>query len=94
MPEKQHITLQLDCHSIGLTVDREAEPMYREAGQRLNQKFEQYKRQYPHLSAEQVWAYVALAMAVNFQSDVREKNIQPIIEKIKELNILIQENLN
>jgi hypothetical protein len=36
----------------------------------------------------------ALEMAVNFQSDVREKNLQPVLEKVQELTTKIDNTLN
>ena len=46
------------------------------------------------MPVEQLWIYVALALAVNLQSDARDKNIGPIIDKVRELNQLIEETLN
>ena len=40
-------------------------------------------------SAEQIWVYVALEMAVNLQADAHAHRLQPVEEKIQELNQLI-----
>jgi hypothetical protein len=45
-------------------------------------------------SAEQLWVYVALDMAVNFCADAHANRLQPINEKIKELNNKILQQLN
>lgn len=94
MAEKQHITLQIDCHKIALNVNPEQEAIYRDAAVRINEKYRQYAAAYPNLPVEQIWIYVSLAMAVNLQSDARDKNIAPIIEKVRELNKLIEQTLN
>jgi hypothetical protein len=43
----------------------------------------------PNQSAEQIWVYVALEMAVNLQADAHAHRLQPIEEKVQELNQLI-----
>ena len=40
-------------------------------------------------AAEQIWVYVALEMAVNLQADAHAHRLQPVEEKIQELNQLI-----
>lgn len=93
MSDKQHITVQLDAHAISLNVDREKEPIFREAGKMLNECYRTYQKMYPNLSAEQIWVHVALHVGVNLQSDAREKNMQPIRNKLDELNQLILQKL-
>lgn len=93
MEDKQNITLKLVSHTVALCVPREQEPIYREAAERINASYKKYSGLYPKLPIENIWVYVALEMAVNFQSDVRDKNIQPILDKIKELNELITSHL-
>lgn len=94
MADKQHITLQIDCHRIALNVDPAQEAVYRDAALRINEKYRQYAAAYPNMPVEQLWVYVSLAMAVNLQSDARDKNIAPILDKIRELNALIDKTLN
>jgi hypothetical protein len=45
-------------------------------------------------SAEQLWVYVALDVAVNLCADAHANRLQPIDEKIKELNNKIIKQLN
>jgi hypothetical protein len=47
----------------------------------------------PNRSAEQLWVYVALDIAVNLQADVHAHRLQPIEEKIQELNKIILQQL-
>jgi len=93
MNEKQNISLLLDCHKVALSIDREQEPVYRDAARRVNEIYQKYSKAYPNLPVEKLWVYTSLELAVNFQSDVRDKNIQPVLDKLKELNKLITETL-
>lgn len=86
---KQHITLQLDAHHISLHVMPDKEPLYRNAGELINKRYRHYRNLFPNQSAEQLWVYVALDMAVNLQADAHAHRLQPIDEKIQELNQLI-----
>ena len=94
MTDKQNITLNLDAHRVTLSVDRDQEPVYRDAAARVNEIYRKYTRSFPNLPVEKLWVYTALELAVNFQSDVRDKRLQPVLEKIRELNQLINQSLN
>lgn len=93
MPEKQNINLQVGGYNLAMSIDPEHEPFYRDAAEQLNQRYKQYAAAFPKMSVEQLWIYVALSMAVNLQSDARDKNLQPVIDKIRELNKLISDTL-
>ena len=86
---KQHITLQLDAHHISLNVLADKEPLYRNAAEQINERYRHYRKLLPSHSAEQIWVYVALEMAVNLQADAHAHRLQPIDEKIQELNQII-----
>ena len=92
--DKQHINLHLDAHSVGLDVPRDQEPNFRKAAQLLNQRYQYYLKLRPNASAEQLWMYTALEVAVALQSDVREKSLVPVEKELKELNQLILEKLS
>ncbi len=92
--DKQHINLQLDAHSVGLDVPRDQEPNYREAADLLNRRYQYYLKLRPTASAEQLWMYTALEVAVALQSDAREKSVAPIEKELKELNQLIVNTIN
>ncbi len=89
MADEQHIVLHLDAHTVSLNVPREQEPFFRRAAKMLNDNYNYYRRLRPKASVEQLWMFVALRMAVNLQSDARQKNLQPIDDQIKKLNDLI-----
>ena len=92
--EKQHITLQLDAHHVSMVVPREQEPAYREAAELLNQRFQHYLHHLPSASAEQLWMYTALEMAVSLRSDAREKSLEPVEKAVKLLNEEIKKKLS
>ena len=94
MADTQHITLQIVSHRVALNIVPEQEPLYRNAAHKINELYQKYQKVYPNMPVEQLWSYVALALAVNLQSDARDKNIGPIIDKVRELNQLIEETLN
>jgi hypothetical protein len=93
-PDKQHINLRLDAHSVGLDVPRDQEPNYRAAAELLNKRYQYYLKLRPNASAEQLWMYTALEVAVALQSDVREKSLVPIEKELKEINQLILKTIN
>lgn len=92
--DKQHINLHLDAHTVGLDVPREQEPNYRAAAELLNKRYQYYLKLRPNASAEQLWMYTALEVAVALQSDAREKSLAPVEKEIKELNQLIKNTIN
>ncbi len=92
--DKQHINLHLDAHTVGLDVPREQEPNYRKAADLLNRRFQYYLKLRPNASAEQLWMYTALEVAVALQSDAREKSLAPVEKEVNKLNTLITEKLN
>ena len=93
-PDRQHINLRLDAHSVGLDVPRDQEPNYRAAAELLNKRYQYYLKLRPNASAEQLWMYTALEVAVALQSDVREKSLVPVEKELKEINQLILKTIN
>ena len=83
---KQHINLHLDAHTVGRDVPLDQEPNYRRAAELLNKRYQYYLKLRPNASAEQLWMYTALEVAVALQSDVREKSLEPVEKEVKELN--------
>lgn len=90
---KQHITLQLDSHHISINVLAHQEHLYRDAAKMLNEKYRHYQRKMQTSSAEQLWVYVALDMAVNLCAESHAQRLQPIDEKVQELNKIILQQL-
>lgn len=86
---KVNINLQLDAHHISLKVPIDKEVLYRNAAEKINERYRHYCKLFPNQSAEKIWVYVALDMAVNLQADAHAHRLQPIDEKIQELNQMI-----
>jgi hypothetical protein len=93
-PDKQHINLHLDAHTVGLDVQRDQEPNYRKAAELLNRRYRYYLKLRPNASAEQLWMYTALEVAVALQSDAREKSLEPVEKQVNEINQLIKNTIN
>jgi len=79
---------------VGLDVPRDQEPNFRKAAELLNRRYQYYLKLRPNASAEQLWMYTALEVAVALQSDVREKSLVPVEKELNQLNQLIKENLS
>ena len=94
MTDKQHINLHLDAHTVGLDVERDQEPNYRQAADLLNRRYQYYLKLRPNASAEQLWMYTALEVAVALESDAREKSLIPVEKELKQLNELILDKLS
>ena len=94
IPDKQHINLHLDAHTVGLDVPRDQEPNFRRAADLLNKRYQYYLKLRPNASAEQLWMYTALEVAVALQSDARDKSLEPVDKAIKELNEEILKKLS
>ena len=90
---KQHITLQLASHHISINVPAHQEHLYRDAAKILNEKYRHYQKKMQTSSAEQLWVYVALDMAVNLCAETHAQRLQPIDEKVQELNKIILQQL-
>mgnify|MGYP003483826300 FL=1 len=90
---KQHITLQLDSHHISINVLANQEHLYRDAAKILNEKYRHYQKKMQTSSAEQLWVYVALDMAVNLCAETHAQRLQPIDEKVQELNKIILQQI-
>ena len=93
-PDRQHINLHLDAHTVGLDVPRDQEPNFRRAADLLNKRYQYYLKLRPNASAEQLWMYTALEVAVALQSDARDKSLEPVEKAIKELNEEILKKLS
>ncbi|MBR6017256.1 MAG: cell division protein ZapA [Paludibacteraceae bacterium] len=93
MPDKLNIHLQLDTHSVSLSIDREQEQFYREGAKLLNQRYQYFRKVMPQATTEQLWMYVALQLAVNWRSDAHEKDLRPVEQELAALNQLVMQRL-
>ncbi len=90
---KQRISLQLEAHKLSLQVDASKEGVYREAAKLLNSRYEFYLHRMPQSSSELLWVYVALETAIALRSDVRDKALEPIAQRLQSLNQLLEEQI-
>ena len=91
--KKININLQLDAHHVSLRVPMDKEVLYRNAGEMINERYRYYCQLLPNQSAEKIWVYVALDMAVNLCAESHAQRLQPIDEKVQELNKIILQQL-
>ncbi len=84
--QKQAINLVIDCYRIPLMIERDQEPIYRRAAVMLNETYAKYVKLFPRKAPQELWVYVALEVAVNLQSDTREKDLRPVMDKVRELS--------
>ncbi|MBQ9339758.1 MAG: cell division protein ZapA [Paludibacteraceae bacterium] len=94
MNNKQHINLRIGAHTVPLNINAEDEPLYRNAAARIIDTYDKYERNFPNRSVEQLWVYVAIELAVNLQSDMRDKQLQPLLDTIQQLNEQIEKAIN
>ena len=88
---KININLQLGEHRISASIELKQEEWYRDATRLLNTRFKYYADIMPKTSSELIWVYVALEMATNYKSISAKKSLEPIDEKLKELNKKIEQ---
>ena len=78
---------------MSLDIDPAKEPTYRDAAEWLNKRYQFYVAHFRNASPEKLWMYVALESAVSLHADVRDKSLEPIKQKLNELNQKIESNL-
>lgn len=89
------VNLNIGPHSITLpNTPIEREQATRAAAKHLNERYLHYQTHYPKASQEQIWLYIALESATLLKMDIRDKALEPIEEKIKELNSRIGDVLS
>ena len=93
MADKQHINLRIGAHTVSLNVNAEDEPLYRNAAQKIIDTYAKYEKHFPKTSVEQLWVYVAIELAVNLQSDMRDKQLQPLMDVVRQMNEEIEKTL-
>jgi len=91
--KKLHINLEIGTQKVSLNVTPADELVYRNAAKVLNDKFSTYAKRFPQLSLERLWIYVAFDIAVNLHSDARNKDLEPYIQAIQNINTRIENAL-
>lgn len=77
-----------------LNIDREDEEIYRNAEKQVNRYIDDYQKQYPNFSAEEIRSLVAFQLAVVIYKMETNQSIDPVIEKIRSLDNELEQLLN
>ena len=77
-----------------MNIDREDEEIYRNAEKQVNRYIDDYQKQYPNFSAEEIRSLVAFQLAVVIYKMETNQSIDPVIEKIRSLDNELEELLN
>ena len=93
-PETINIKLQLGDHPMRFVVPWNEEVYYRNAAEFLNKRFQNYSNKNRGKSAEQIWVYVALEAAMNLERQAARYDMEPVMERINNMNKSIIEALN
>ena len=93
--EKQlKIHVVIDGFRIPMNIDRNEEEVYRKAEKQINRYIDDYQKQYPRLSTEEIRSLVAFRLAVVVYKIEYNQNIEPVIDKIRSLDEELDELLN
>ena len=93
MNDKQHINLRIGAHTVSLNISAEDEPLYRNAAAKVVETYDKYEKHFPKASVELLWVYVAIELAVNLQSDMRDKQLTPLMDVVRQLNKQIEQTI-
>lgn len=93
-PSTLNITLQIGEHTMRFPVAWNEEKYYRDAAAHLNNRFQYYSSGMKNKSAEQIWVYVALEAAVNLLRENAKYDIEPMLQRIENINQSITDALN
>lgn len=85
------INILLNGVRMPLKIRREDEEIYRNAEKIVNKYLEQYRTQFSQRSMEEILTLVAFQVAVVLEKQNRNQDINPLAEKIEELNKELKE---
>ena len=77
-----------------MNIDRNEEEIYRNAEKQVNRYIDDYQKQYPNFSAEEIRSLVAFQLAVVIYKMEMNQDIEPVIERIQSLNDELEELLS
>lgn len=85
--DKVNINIQVGNFKLPLTVDRDDEPIYREAARMINERLEAYQTKYrvANLTQEYMLSFSALDIATRLVRQQRTTDVGPVEEMIKSL---------
>lgn len=85
------INILLNGVRLPLNIRREDEEIYRNAEKLVNKHLEQYRKKFSQRSMEEILTIVAYQLAVIACKQDMNQDIDPLAEKIKELNKELKE---
>lgn len=94
MNDKIKINLQLADGYYPMTINRDEEEIVREAAKQVNIRLGKYKEAYGKLSNEKILAMVAYQFSLEKLQWMQRNDTVPYMEKVKELNDLLENYLN
>lgn len=92
--EKQNITLSIRDMQIPMSIRREQEPLYREAGQIINNRLNKYFKDYEGLKSDvEIIYYALIDIALHYVAETKRNDIEPIKNILSQLSSEINEAL-
>lgn len=92
--EKQNITLSIRDMQIPMSIRREQEPLYREAGQIINNRLNKYFKDYKGLKSDvEIIYYALIDIALHYVAETKRNDIEPIKNILSQLSSEINEAL-
>jgi cell division protein ZapA len=83
---KLKIHLVIGAYRFPMNIDRTEEEIYRNAEKQVNKYIEDYQKQYPRISGEEILSLVSLRLAIVIFKMEMNQDIEPVIEKIQSLD--------
>ncbi len=97
MDEKQNkMTIHVSVNGVKmpLTIKREEEILYRDAEKQTKQCIEEFRKSYTQKSMEEILTLTAYQMAVWAETLKHLHSVEPLAEKIEELNSILEDRKN
>lgn len=92
--EKQNITLSIRNTQIHITVRRDQEPLYREAGQIINDRLNKYFKNYEGLKSDvEITYYALIDVALRYVAETKRNDMEPVKNILSQLSSEINEAL-
>ena len=91
---KLRINTVIGVFRFPMKINREDEEIYRNSEKQVNRYINDYQKQYPNFSAEEIRSLVAFHLAVVIYKMETNQSIDPVIEKIRSLDNELEQLLN
>ncbi len=89
--DKLSINVTVNGMRIPLTIDRDDEILYRDAEKVAKHYIDKYSKDYSRKSVEEILTITAYQMAVLVAKQQYHQDIEPLAQKIEELNKLLKD---